>query len=74
MGRRRTQPSTDLSTGNRHVQGDSAYDCDTEATPSQPKELTRGQKAALTRKRNQMAQMNVDLDSETTGKGHCNSW
>ena len=77
MAHRRTRLSTDRqnpSTGNVHVQEDSAYDRDTEATPSQAKELSRGQKAALTRKCNQMAQMNADLDSEPTGKGHCNSW
>ena len=77
MARRCTRLSTcgqNPPAGNRHVQEDSAYDCDTEATPSQAKELSHGQKAALTRKRNQMAQMNADLDSEPTGKGHCNLW
>jgi hypothetical protein len=71
MARRRTRPSTDGQdppAGNS-VQEDSAYNCDTEAT--QTKELTCGQKAVLTRKRNQMAQMMVNLDNETTGKKYC---
>ena len=74
MARRRTQLSTDGqdTPADNSVQEDSAYDCDTEAT--QAKELSRGQKAALTRKRNQMAQMMVDLESETTGKKYRNSW
>ena len=71
MARKRTQSSKggqDPPTGTC-VQEDSAYDCDTEAT--QTKELTCGQKAVLTRKRNQMAQMMVNLDNETTGKKYC---
>ncbi len=74
MARKRTRPSADEQDPpiGDSVQEDSAYDCDTEAT--QAKELSRGQKAALTRKCNQMVQMMVDLESETTGKKHCKSW
>ncbi|KAF8328628.1 hypothetical protein F5887DRAFT_924181 [Amanita rubescens] len=70
MARRRARRSTEEQDPpiGESVQEDTAYDCDTEAT--QAKELTRGQKAALTRKRNQMAQMMGDLESETTGPRH----
>ena len=74
MTRRRTWASTneqDPPIGD-HVQDDVAYECDTEAT--QAKELSRGQKAALTRKRNQMVQMMGDLENaKTTGEKYCDS-